>query len=84
MGSYIEKADHFTDHEKQFHLGFLPSEAVNPLTAHLSDDFARSPDDGVAALDFRRRKNTPISAPRPPPRKVPQPERRRIPLPPVI
>ena len=50
MESYIEKADHFTDHEKQFQLGFLPSEAVNPLTAHLSDDFARSASDGMASL----------------------------------
>lgn len=50
MESYIEKADHFTDHEKQFQLGFLPSEAVNPLTAHLSDDFACSSAVGMASL----------------------------------
>ena len=50
MSSYIEKADYFTDHEKQFQLGFLPSEDVNPLTAHLSDDFRRSASDGMRAL----------------------------------
>ena len=44
------KARAFVDGEKQFQLGFLPTEQSNPLTATLSDDFRRSVDDGIRCL----------------------------------
>ena len=33
------KARDFIDNEKQFHLGFLPTEQSNPITATLEEDF---------------------------------------------
>jgi len=36
------KARDFIDNEKQFHLGFLPTEQSNPITATLEEDFKRS------------------------------------------
>ncbi len=46
----LQKARHFIDNEKQFHLGFLPTEQSNPLSAHMDQDFARSTVDGVRTL----------------------------------
>ncbi|MBO4288212.1 MAG: sugar phosphate isomerase [Kiritimatiellae bacterium] len=40
----------FIDNEKQFHLGFLPTEQSNPITATLEEDFARSTLAGVQCL----------------------------------
>ena len=44
------KARDFIDNEKQFHLGFLPTEQSNPITATLEDDFKRSTVAGVQCL----------------------------------
>ena len=44
------KARDFIDNEKQFHLGFLPTEQSNPITATLEDDFKRSTLAGVQCL----------------------------------
>ena len=44
------KARHFIDCEKQFHLGFLPTEQSNPITATLEEDFRRSTLAGVQCL----------------------------------
>lgn len=44
------KARDFIDNEKQFHLGFLPTEQSNPITATLEEDFKRSPVAGVQCL----------------------------------
>ena len=44
------KARHFVDGEKQFHLGFLPTEQSNPITATLEEDFKRSTLAGVQCL----------------------------------
>ena len=44
------KARDFIDNEKQFHLGFLPSEQSNPITATLEEDFKRSTLAGVQCL----------------------------------
>ena len=41
------KARDFIDNEKQFHLGFLPTEQSNPITATLEEDFKRSTRAGV-------------------------------------
>jgi len=38
----VGKADDFIDNEKQFHLGFLPTEQSNPLTKTLEKDFPAS------------------------------------------
>ncbi|MCD4824313.1 MAG: sugar phosphate isomerase [Phycisphaerae bacterium] len=35
--NYEEKARHFVENEKQFHLGFLPTEQSNPKTSDLSE-----------------------------------------------
>ena len=40
----------FIDNEKQFHLGFLPTEQSNPITATLEEDFRRSTLAGVQCL----------------------------------
>jgi N-acetylmuramic acid 6-phosphate etherase len=42
--------EHFLNNEKEFHLGFLPSESANPLTAHLDRNFADSTVKGVKTL----------------------------------
>ena len=44
------KARDFVENEKQFHLGFLPTEQSNPITATLEEDFARSTLAGVQCL----------------------------------
>ena len=44
------KARDFIDNERQFHLGFLPTEQSNPITATLEDDFRRSTIAGVQCL----------------------------------
>ena len=44
------KARDFIDNEKQFQLGFLPTEQSNPITATLEDDFRRSILAGVQCL----------------------------------
>ena len=44
------KARDFIENERQFHLGFLPTEQSNPITASLEDDFRRSTIAGVQCL----------------------------------
>ena len=44
------KAHDFIDNEKQFQLGFLPTEQANPITATLEEDFRRSTVAGVQCL----------------------------------
>ena len=44
------KARDFIENERQFHLGFLPTEQSNPITATLEDDFKRSTLAGVQCL----------------------------------
>ena len=44
------KARDFVDNEKQFQLGFLPTEQSNPITATLEEDFRRSTLAGVQCL----------------------------------
>ena len=44
------RARDFIDNEKQFHLGFLPTEQSNPITATLEEDFERSTLAGVQCL----------------------------------
>ena len=46
----LELAENFIENEKQFHLGFLPTEQSNPLTRNLDREFARSSVDGVKNL----------------------------------
>ena len=45
-----KKARAFIDNEKQFQLGFLPTEQSNPITATLEEDFKRSTLSGVQCL----------------------------------
>ncbi|MCP3966406.1 MAG: sugar phosphate isomerase [Lentisphaerae bacterium] len=47
---YIKEAEHFLNHEKQFHLGMLPTEQPNPKTSKLEQIFASSPPEGVKTL----------------------------------
>ena len=54
------KARAFIDHERQFHLGFLPTECANPLTATLENDFRRDRITGVATLQRPDRSITPV------------------------
>jgi len=44
------KARDFIENEKQFQLGFLPTEQSNPITATLEEDFGRSTLAGVQCL----------------------------------
>ncbi len=44
------RARDFVQNEKQFQLGFLPTEQSNPITATLEEDFGRSLVDGVICL----------------------------------
>ncbi|MBO5667995.1 MAG: sugar phosphate isomerase [Lentisphaeria bacterium] len=46
----VQAAMHFMEHEKQFHLGFLPTEQSNPQTASMDKEFARSTVGGVRNL----------------------------------
>ncbi len=45
-----KQALHFLEEEKQFHLGFLPTEQSNPLTRDLDTRFAAATTDGIACL----------------------------------
>lgn len=45
-----ERAEDFIRNEKQFHLGFLPTEQSNPKSATLEADFRRNSADGVRTL----------------------------------
>ena len=47
---YKQKARAFVENDKPFHLGFLPTEQANPLTAGMDEVFARSAADGVRML----------------------------------
>lgn len=44
------RARDFIQNERQFHLGFLPTEQSNPITATLEEDFRRSTEAGVRCL----------------------------------
>ena len=44
------KARNFIENEKQFQLGFLPTECSNPITATLEEDFKRSTLAGIQCL----------------------------------
>ena len=44
------QAMNFIENEKQFHLGFLPTEQSSPLTKNLDKEFAASSVDGVRCL----------------------------------
>ncbi|MFN2336953.1 MAG: hypothetical protein ABR560_08290, partial [Bacteroidales bacterium] len=44
------EADHFLNHETQFHLGMLPTEQANPKTRNLDKIFAESTRKGVKTL----------------------------------
>ena len=46
----LQRALDFIENEKQFHLGFLPTEQSSPLTRNLDKEFARSTMDGVKNL----------------------------------
>ena len=48
--SAADRARDFVDNEKQFQLGFLPTEQSNPITATLEEDFKRSTIAGVQCL----------------------------------
>ena len=50
MEYWEKEADNFLRNETEFHLGFLPSEARNPLTTNLDRDFRRATADGVLTL----------------------------------
>ena len=50
MLTYQCKAENFLHNEKDFQLGFLSSEASNPITAHLDRDFNESSQKGVSTL----------------------------------
>lgn len=45
-----KQARNFIENEKQFQLGFLPTEQSNPITATLEEDFRRSTLAGVQCL----------------------------------
>ena len=44
------QAENFINNEKQFHLGFLPTEQSNPKTKKLDEAFAKNISDGVRML----------------------------------
>lgn len=50
MKDYQKKAQNFLEEARGFRLGFLPSEARNPLTMNLDQDFASSSRQGVKTL----------------------------------
>ncbi|MBO5992243.1 MAG: hypothetical protein J6R00_11380, partial [Lentisphaeria bacterium] len=52
MCTPAEKAQNFLQNEKQFHLGFLPTEQSSPLTANLDREFASSTCRGVRNLQL--------------------------------
>ncbi len=44
------EADDFVERERQFQLGFLPTEQAHPLTAHFGDTAQRRTDEGIRQL----------------------------------
>lgn len=50
MENWEIEAENFLRNDTEFRLGFLPSEARNPLTMHLDDDFRESTVKGVRTL----------------------------------
>lgn len=46
----IDDARHFLENEKQFHLGFLPTEQSNEKTRELDRKFATATEDGILTL----------------------------------
>ncbi len=46
----LKRAMDFMENEKQFHLGFLPTEQSNPLTKNLDREFASATGNGVKCL----------------------------------
>ena len=48
----LADVDHFINNEKQFHLGFLPTEQANPKSKNLDKDFQESTAKGVATLQL--------------------------------
>ncbi len=46
----LAQAKQFAEEETAFHLGFLPTEQSNPISAHVDADFARATADGVKTL----------------------------------
>ena len=47
---FIDMAKEFVEKEKEFHLGFLPTEQSNPKSRTLEADFKASAEKGVACL----------------------------------
>lgn len=45
-----QKADHFLNHEKQFHLGFLPTEQSHPVTRGLDEITRKKTSNGIELL----------------------------------
>lgn len=45
-----QEAEHFLNHEQQFHLGILPTEQSHPKTRNLDSIFESSPVEGIRAL----------------------------------
>ena len=45
-----QKAEHFLNNEKQFHLGILPTEQSNPKTHNLDQVFTSDPSEGIKLL----------------------------------
>ncbi len=45
-----QEAENFLNHEKQFHLGMLPTEQSNPRTRNIDEVFENNPGTGVATL----------------------------------
>ncbi len=56
-----QKAEHFLNNEKQFHLGVLPTEQSNPKTRNLDAIFKSSPMEGVKTLLSVDRDITPVA-----------------------
>ena len=50
MEAWEKEAEHFLKFDTEFRLGFLPSEARNPRSMHLDEDFRRSTQEGVRTL----------------------------------
>lgn len=48
----LSQAENFVQDEKQFHLGFLPTEQSNPLTARVDEDFRTNTATGVKTLQL--------------------------------
>jgi N-acetylmuramic acid 6-phosphate etherase len=55
------EAEHFLNHEQQFHLGILPTEQSNPKTRNLDAIFKSNPMEGVKTLLSVDRDITPVA-----------------------